>query len=88
MLLGTMTEAQVHARHSYMVAVVEMPTDLSQKNNVRGTAEVSKARVGIVVEYIYILSLGFYFYLTALLSVLRLYSIDNSVINTSMTQDI
>jgi hypothetical protein len=36
-----------------MVVVVEMPTDLSQKNNVKGTVEVSEIRVGILVlEYI------------------------------------
>jgi hypothetical protein len=30
-----------------------MPTDLSQKNNVRDTAEVSKARVGIVAKFMF-----------------------------------
>jgi hypothetical protein len=49
---GTTTETQVHARHSYMVVVVETPTDLSQKNNVRGTVGISKARVGIIVKFI------------------------------------
>jgi hypothetical protein len=46
-----MTAVQVHARHLYMVAVVEMLTDLNQKNNVRGTVEVLKDRVGILVKF-------------------------------------
>jgi hypothetical protein len=63
MLPGITTETQVHARPSYMVVVVEMPTDLSQKNNVRGTAEVSKARVGIVVKFINVFGCLFMFFI-------------------------
>lgn len=50
MLHGIMTVMLVHARHLYMVVVVEMPTDLNQKNNVKGTVEALKAKVGIVVS--------------------------------------
>jgi hypothetical protein len=51
MLPGTMTAIQVHARHSYMVVVAEMPTDLNLKNNVKGTVEALKAKVGIPVKF-------------------------------------
>lgn len=50
MLPGTMTAMHVHARHLYMVAVVEMLTDLNLKNNVKDNVEALKAKVGIPVN--------------------------------------
>ena len=41
-----------------MVVVVEMPTDLNQQNNVKGTVEVSKIRVGILIFGIYLIVNG------------------------------
>jgi hypothetical protein len=51
MLPGTMTAIQVHARRSYMVVVVEMPTDLNQKNSVKGTVGALKDKVGVLVKF-------------------------------------